>query len=734
MARRPKLLRAIGVLASCLCTIAAPVAGSTLPPGASIEANYKILAEALIAKNAANLSLLLTGTFYQRLMNGSVETRKAFISDETGPDSGTTLTALTYHLAALTVSGDRAIARVSYSYTGTLNVDGVAKTLNGLVHLTDTWTRDANGRWKLTLSTMHDAVAYVDGKLVEDQQEQLPPTKAAVAALKARAVLIPTLALNADPDALAGVGAAVGESRIVAMGEGSHGSSEFFAFKNRLFKYLVENKGFTVFALEAYWGAGLYVDRFIKTGKGTAQQAVASLAFWTWDTPEMVDLVQWMRDYNLRRGSRPALSFVGIDMQDPMGAIGYLATYLHRNDPAEAAAARAALECAAESASRRRAIPAPGCREQVVAVGERLQTLQNAAGDAIAEHSVATILQYLDSKNRSEEARSAARDRDMADNVEWIAAAYPTEKIALWAHNFHVGTRPLFNGSTDLNDRPMGEYLRSAFGRNYYAIGQTFGSGTVRAIVSGHGLEAVTVPPDANDTIASLFNSLGAAAVFVDLRGLRSGTPLWSFFSTQRPVEEIGATMDPAHPAYAVSMVVPKSFDGLVYAAKSTASTERSQYSQMKREVRSDDGSLWLVSGLGFDDVTVTASADGAALNNDDGLNASPNTLLRRFDAAPYAGLTVRITGELRSADLLGFVYPFGEATASAGSIVGSAQADPFVASSLARWTPFQMSFKVPRSAQFIDAGFWAEGVGSVETRNIKVLPMEASHRDATSP
>ena len=105
------------------------------------------------------------------------------------------------------------------------------------------------------------------------------------------------------------------------MGEGSHGSSEFFAFKDRLFRYLVEKKGFTIFAMEAAWGAGLNVDRYIKGGRGTAKEAVASLGFWTWDVPEVVNLVRWMRDYNAQLGRHSILSFVGVDMQDPMGAV-----------------------------------------------------------------------------------------------------------------------------------------------------------------------------------------------------------------------------------------------------------------------------------------------------------------------------------------------------------------------------------------------------------------------------
>lgn len=676
--------------------------------------------KALIAKDAVKLSALLADSFYQRLIDGTIETRDAFIRDETDPNSGMTRSSLTYEINELVVLANEVTAHVAYSYTGTYSVNGAPKPFNGEVHLTDTWTRGRDGIWKLRTSTMHDAIAYVDGKLIENEREQLPPTNATVAERRQRAVTIPTLALEADPNQLAAIGAAIGDAHIVGMGEGSHGTSEFFAFKNRLFKYLVEKKGFTVFAMEAYWGAGLYVDRFIKTGRGTAAQAVASLAFWTWDTPEVVNLVQWMRDYNAKPGVHPILSFVGIDMQNPMGAIGYLATYLRLHDPADAAAAHGALACAAETASRYRTTPTAGCRQDVATLSEQLDALKNRPDIAIAQRSAATILQYLDWKSQPDDARLGTRDRDMADNLKWLATAYPRAKIAIWAHNFHVMTNSLLSGSEEVNSRPMGSYLRSAFGTSYYAIGQTFGSGTVRAIVIGHGLQAVTVPPNQSDTITELFRPSNAVA-FVDLRGLPTGSPLWLFFSTQRSVEEIGATIDPLHPAYEVPMIVPKSFDGLIYVPISTAATDGAHYSEMRREVRSGNGSLWESSGVGFDDVTTSISVSDATLTNGDNLNASPNEFLRRFEAPASAGLTVRVTGEVRSDDLLGFVYPMSRAVTSAGSVVGSSQGDPINASSLGNWTPFTMTLKAAQSARFIDAGFWSEGLGSVEVRNLEV-------------
>jgi erythromycin esterase-like protein len=72
----------------------------------------------------------------------------------------------------------------------------------------------------------------------------LPPTGAeaarpVVAELKTRAVPI------VAADDLAAFGAAVGDARIVALGEAAHGTREFAQVKQRMVEYLVAQKGFT---------------------------------------------------------------------------------------------------------------------------------------------------------------------------------------------------------------------------------------------------------------------------------------------------------------------------------------------------------------------------------------------------------------------------------------------------------------------------------------------------------
>ena len=706
------MARSLTVAAACVLLAVSPSAGSTKSAESAIRSAYATLRNAELKNDATTLSAILDSNFAQRGADGSVELRDEYVKEETANTPGLTVTSLNLAITLLDVHESGAGARVTYKYAGTYLNNNVSTPFRGVREVRDDWRLTAAG-WKLRSRTLHEEVTYLGGKIVEDHREQIAPTRAAIAELRKRAVVISTLALDADPDQFTAIGRAIGNARIVGMGEGTHGTSQFFAFKNRLFKYLVERKGFTIFAMEAYWGAGLNVDRYIKGGRGNARQAVASLGFWTWNTAEVVDLVQWMHDYNAAPGKHPILSFVGIDMQDPMGAIGYLSEYFRAHDSAEVEKAHEALACSANAVAHPDDKPSAECGHQVAVVAKQLSTLTGAPDVAIAQQAVTNIQQFLGFAGVSDDAQVSIRDRDMAANIEWVAAQHPDAKIAIWAHNGHVGT------TTELSYHPMGGYLRQAFGPAYYVIGQTFGSGTVRAFVSDQGLQSVRVPSNPGDTTVSLFAPLNGT-VFLDLRRLPAKSALGTFFTTQHGISEIGSMMDPAHPSAGMPMIVPKSFDGLVYIPTSTASVSAVDARQMKRELH-ENGDDWELFGLQFDDVTVSTTATGATLTNSDALNVSPAYLMQRFDAKPYAGKKVTMTGEVRSDDLVGYVVSYAQATAAGGSTVTMLRGKVVDVQKNGGWVPMTQTLDVPESAVFVDAGFMADGFGTVEVRNLHI-------------
>jgi hypothetical protein len=91
----------------------------------------------------------------------------------------------------------------------------------------------------------------------------------------------------------------------------------------------------------------------------------------------------------------------------------------------------------------------------------------------------------------------------------------------------------------------------------------------------------------------------------------------------------------------------------------------------MQREI-GRNGTDWKIVGVGFDDVAISATSTEATVTNRDDLNATQNDLRRRFDATPYVGQTVRVTGEVRSDDLVGFVVPMAEVRTRDASVIAT--------------------------------------------------------------
>ena len=145
---------------------------------------------------------------------------------------------------------------------------------------------------------------------------------------------------------------AIGTARVVALGEPMHGAHEPLAFRNRLFRFLVERMGFTAIALESGFTESINARSFIERGEGDAATAVRTgLSSWASRYPENRELIQWMRDYNAAAPSagHRGIRLYGIDItagarkNGPSLAIDSALTFLSRADPTTAQKLRDSL-------------------------------------------------------------------------------------------------------------------------------------------------------------------------------------------------------------------------------------------------------------------------------------------------------------------------------------------------------------------------------------------------------
>ena len=113
------------------------------------------------------------------------------------------------------------------------------------------------------------------------------------------------------------------------------------------------------------------------------------------------------------------------------------------------------------------------------------------------------------------------RDRAMADNVTWLRAHFPGERIIVWAANLH-NARTLAevrDGDQLANpgERPMGSYLAESLGDRLFSLMTTSGEYVWRSGEREH-----CVPADRRDVLEAALQDRGLSAAWVNLRAWKA--------------------------------------------------------------------------------------------------------------------------------------------------------------------------------------------------------------------
>src|SRR5215475_14631558 len=177
--------------------------------------------------------------------------------------------------------------------------------------------------------------------LARRQPFNLPVSDEIVAWLKANTIPLATTEPGSGFNDIEFLRAAIGDARIVSLGEATHATREFFQLKHRVIEYCVAELGFTMVAFEANYGSTLAVNDYVLGGKGSAAEVVAGMGFWIWNTQEVVALVEWIRAWNIAHDRK--VTFHGFDMQTCRVAGQHLLRYLHGVAPELAEASEPTL-------------------------------------------------------------------------------------------------------------------------------------------------------------------------------------------------------------------------------------------------------------------------------------------------------------------------------------------------------------------------------------------------------
>ncbi|MGW4890875.1 erythromycin esterase family protein [Kitasatospora sp. NPDC004240] len=373
---------------------------------------------------------------------------------------------------------------------------------------------------------------------------------------------------------LRALGEMIGDATVVGLGEATQGSHESFAMKERVFRHLVEEKGFTVFALGTSWSAGLRIDEFLQGGPGDARQVVAeALAGSPWEREEFVGLIAWMREYNLRHPGR-TVHFTGGDLglpglDDTM--FERVLAHVRGTDPEalpRLEALYAELRPSADVSARPDRTVAQRRRDAATAQAALdLVTGTENTGDEEREwalqhaRNIAHTFAYT-AFDRGDPASLAAaellRDRATAENTAWWQRR-TGGKVLLSAPNERVGR---LSGRPATRPTTQGALLRRSLGTGYVSIGVTFDRGSFLAedTAPGGGWKRTTVPAAAAGTNEHTLDLVRHRDYYVDLRDTPSAARAW--LDTARPVHDAGPVPDGGPPP---ALALGRAYDVLVH-------------------------------------------------------------------------------------------------------------------------------------------------------------------------
>ena len=373
----------------------------------------------------------------------------------------------------------------------------------------------------------------------------------------------------------------IGEARIVMLGEASHGTHEYYAWRAAISKRLIEEKGFGFIAVEGDWPDCMAVTRALG-GRGVrAPEADGASALpdvlsafqrwptWMWANWEVAALGEWLRG----RG----VGFYGLDVYSLYESIDAVLAHLRRNHPEQVEAAGRAYACfdpyrgdPVEYARATVWVPTD-CEDEAVGVlTDLLRARRPEEGDDHFDAEMNAMVaadaeRYYRTMVRGSSESWNVRDVHMMDTLDELLAKKGGKAI-VWAHNTHVGDARF----TDMARRGMtnlGQLGRERHGeRDVVLVG--FGSYQGSVIAGAEWcapMERMTVPPAEEGSWESLLHEESPQDRLIV--GFSPEDAAW------RGHRAIGVVYDPAYESYGnfVPTVVPRRYDAFVYLDRTTA-------------------------------------------------------------------------------------------------------------------------------------------------------------------
>jgi len=384
---------------------------------------------------------------------------------------------------------------------------------------------------------------------------------------------------------------AIGDARIVLLGEASHGTHEYYTWRSRITQHLVKEKGFNIIGVEGDWPDVYRINRYVKNYPGSENSSLEVLKqfrrwpSWMWANWEVAALMEWLKAHNRPKTWDQQSGFYGLDVYSLWESLEAVMGYLKKHDPDAVATAQKALEClepyhreGSDYAAATRFV-SESCQNEVL---ELLNKIRSRAvyydGDREApfnvEQNALTAVnaeRYYRSMIAGGSGSWNIRDTHMSDTLEKLLEFHGEgSKAVVWEHNTHIGdARATDMGRSGIVN--VGQLVRERWGREacvLVGIGSYQGS-VIAGRSWGAPMEEMKVPEAREGSWEAVLHETTPASKLIITSHMKDKAPLKRHFDHRA----IGVVYRPEmerHGNYVPSLISDR-YDAFLFLDKTRA-------------------------------------------------------------------------------------------------------------------------------------------------------------------